>query len=117
MLSSNPIKIASKLITELESLNETPVDYPPNLQKAIKEGRAEADKALGVGGADVMRRLSVNNGSINGGVKINEIPRKCSFMVDLRLPPGLSREQVLPRVEAILDRYPGASYRYDASKQ
>ena len=115
-LSPNPIKIASKLITELESLNEIPVDYPPNLHKAINEGRAEAEKALGVGGADVMRRLSVNIGSINGGVKINVIPRECSFEVDLRLPPGLSHEQVLSRVEDILDRYPGASYeeiRYD----
>jgi succinyl-diaminopimelate desuccinylase len=117
-LSNNPIKIASKIITELESLNDTPVDYPLNLQKAINEGRAEAEKALGVGGADVMRRLSVNIGSIKGGVKINVIPRDCSFMVDLRLPPGLSREQVLSRVEAILDRYSEASYeeiRYDGS--
>lgn len=115
-LSPNPIKIAAKLITELETLNETPVDYPPNLLNAINEGRAEAEKALGTGGADVMSRLSVNIGSITGGVKINVIPRECSFEVDLRLPPGLSREQVLPRVEAILEKYPGASYeemRYD----
>ncbi|MCW4013693.1 MAG: ArgE/DapE family deacylase [Candidatus Bathyarchaeota archaeon] len=115
-LSPNPIKIASKIITELETLNETPVNYPSNLLKAINEGRAEAEKALGDGGADVMSRLSVNIGSIEGGVKINVIPRSCSFELDLRLPPGLSREQVLTHVEAILDKYPGASYeeiRYD----
>jgi len=115
-LSSNPIKIASKIITELETLNDIPVDYPQNLLTAINEGRAEAEKALGEGGADVMSKLSVNIGSITGGVKINVIPRECSFELDLRLPPGLSRKQVLDRVEYILDRYPGASYeeiRYD----
>jgi succinyl-diaminopimelate desuccinylase len=115
-LSPNPVKIAAKLITELETLNETPVNYPENLLQAINEGRAEAEKALGEGGADVMSRLSVNIGTIEGGVKINVIPRTCSFELDLRLPPGLSREDVLPRVQAIIDKYPGASYeelRYD----
>ena len=105
-LSPNPIKIAAKIITELETLNQTPVSYPENLLKAINEGRAEAERALGAGGADVMSRLSVNIGAITGGVKINVIPRTCSFEVDLRLPPGLSREEVLPRVQAILDKYP-----------
>lgn len=115
-LSENPIKIASKLITELETLNEVPVDYPENLRKAIEEGRDEAEKALGTGGADVMSRLSVNIGTIEGGVKVNVIPRECSFEVDLRLPPGLSKQDVLPRVKEIVDMYPGASVeetRYD----
>ena len=115
-LSENPIKIAAKIITELETLNTIPVNYPENLRKAIDEGREEAEKALGAGGADVMRRLSVNIGSIDGGVKVNVIPRECSFEVDLRLPPGLSKEDVLPKVTEIVERSPGASYtevRYD----
>ncbi|TRO60373.1 M20 family peptidase, partial [Candidatus Bathyarchaeota archaeon] len=115
-LSENPIKLAAKIITDLEKLNETPVNYPENLRRAIDEGRAEAERALGPGGADVMSRLSVNIGTITGGVKINVIPRECSFELDLRLPPGLSKEDVLPRIKEIIDRYPGASYtetRYD----
>lgn len=115
-LSSNPIKIASKIITELESLNDIPVDYPENLRKAINEGRAEAEKALGLGGSEVMSRVSVNIGTIEGGVKVNMIPRECSFDVDLRLPPGVSRDHVLPYVDGILEGYPEASFevvRYD----
>ena len=115
-LSVNPIKVASKVITELETLNDIPVPYPDNLRKVIEEGREAAEKALGEGGAEVMSRLSVNIGTIEGGLKVNVIPRECSFEVDLRLPPGLSRETVLPRVEAIVSKYPGASVeenRYD----
>ena len=115
-LSENSIKLAAKIITDLEKLNETPVNYPENLRRAIDEGRAEAERALGSGGADVMSRLSVNIGTITGGVKINVIPRECSFELDLRLPPGLSKEDVLPRVQAIIEKYPGASFtetRYD----
>jgi succinyl-diaminopimelate desuccinylase len=115
-LSVNPIKIASKLITELETLNEIPVPYPENLRKAIDEGHDAAEKALGAGGAEVMSRLSVNIGTIEGGVKVNVIPRECSFEVDLRLPPGLSKEDVLPKVKEIVSRHEGASVevtRYD----
>lgn len=114
--SLNPIKVAARLITDLEELTNTPVDYPENLRRAIDEGRDAAEKALGPGGADVMRRLSVNVGTIEGGVKVNVIPRECGFEVDLRLPPGLSKEDLMPAVREIVDRHPGASAeetRYD----
>ena len=108
--------MASKLITELETLNDTPVPYPENLRKAIDEGHEAAEKALGEGGAEVMSRLSVNIGTIEGGLKVNVIPRECSFEVDLRLPPGLSKDDIMPRVNEIVSKYPGASVevtRYD----
>ena len=115
-LSVNPIKVASKLIIDLETLNDIPVPYPDDLRKAIDEGWEAAEKALGEGGAEVMSRLSVNIGTIEGGLKVNVIPRECSFEVDLRLPPGLSKEDVMPSVEKIVSKHPGASVevmRYD----
>jgi succinyl-diaminopimelate desuccinylase len=114
--SLNPIKVAAKLITDLERLVETPVNYPEALRRAVDEGRDSAEGALGSGGADVMRRLSVNVGTIEGGLKVNVIPRECSFEVDLRLPPGLGKEDVMHGVKEIVDRYRGASVeeiRYD----
>ncbi len=108
-LSVNPIKVASKLITELEALNDIPVPYPENLRKVIDEGHEAAEKALGEGGAEVMSRVSVNIGTIEGGLKVNVIPRECSFEVDLRLPPGLSKDDVLPWVEEIVSRHQSAS--------
>jgi succinyl-diaminopimelate desuccinylase len=115
-MSVNPIKVASKLITALETLNDIPVPYPNNLRKVIDEGWEAAEKALGKGGAEVMSRLSVNIGTIEGGLKVNVIPRECSFDVDLRLPPGLSKKDVMLRVEEIVSKHPGASVevmRYD----
>ena len=115
-LSPNPVKIAAKMATDLESLKEIPVPYPADVKKAIREGRDAAEKALGPGGADVMYHVSVNIGIISGGLKINMIPRECSFEVDLRLPPGLSKDDVMPHVKRIVSSYPGAEVevmRYD----
>jgi succinyl-diaminopimelate desuccinylase len=115
-LSQNAIKIAAKLITDLETLSSIQINYPENLAKAIREGRDAAEKALGAGGADVMEKLSVNIGTISGGLKINMIPSECTFEVDLRLPPGLSKEVTLSNINAICSKYPEAKVeeiRYD----
>jgi succinyl-diaminopimelate desuccinylase len=114
--SANAIKIASRLITDLETLKYIPVHYPENLAKALKEGRDAAERALGRGGADVMSKVSVNIGVCSGGVKVNVIPRECMFEVDLRLPPGLVKEDVMHHVERIVAGYPEAevdAFRYD----
>jgi succinyl-diaminopimelate desuccinylase len=114
--SANAIKIASRLIIELETLNGIPVHYPENLAKALEEGRDAAERALGRGGADVMSRVSVNIGVVSGGVKVNVIPRECVFEVDLRLPPGLVKGDVMRHVERIVGMHPEAKVevmRYD----
>ena len=95
---------------------QTAAQAVESFRKAIEEGKDAAEKALGAGGADVMSRVSVNIGTIEGGLKINVIPRECSFELDLRIPPGLSKDDVLPYVDEIVSRHPGASYmvtRYD----
>src|SRR4030042_5749765 len=114
--SANAIKIASRLVTDLETLKDPPVHYPENLAKALEEGRDAAEKALGRGGADVMAKVRVNGGVFSGGVKGNVIPRECVFEVDLRLPPGLAKEDVMHYVERIVAMYPEAevdAFRYD----
>jgi succinyl-diaminopimelate desuccinylase len=53
---------------------------------------------------------------ISGGLKINMIPRDCTFELDLRLPPGLSNNDIMPHIRQIVSRYPGAEVeeiRYD----
>jgi succinyl-diaminopimelate desuccinylase len=53
-----------------------------------------------------MRRVSVNIGTIQGGVKINMLPAECVLEVDFRLPVGISRAAVIDQVKSILARYP-----------
>lgn len=115
-LSPNPIKIAAKIISDLENLKNLPVKYPETLAETLNEGRREAEIALGAGGFNVMSSLSINVGVINGGVKNNMIPRSCTFEADLRLPPGLSINEVMPHIQSIIERYPEAKIediRYD----
>jgi succinyl-diaminopimelate desuccinylase len=108
-LSKNAIKIAAHLIAELETLSSIPWRLPEDVQSALEEGHDAAEMALGPGGADVMKKVTVNIGSIHGGLKINMVPRECEAEVDIRLPPGLDSATVIPRIKEIVSRYKEAS--------
>lgn len=47
---------------------------------------------------------TLNIGTIDGGLKVNMITSYCIFEGDIRLPIGLSREDVLPVLEEILEK-------------
>ena len=101
-------RIAAALIRDLDAIEAMVPDDPevvrrtltrPDVQKAI-------DESLGAGAAGVVRRVSVNFGVVQGGVKINMLPAECVLDVDFRLPVGIPRAAVLKEVAAILMRYP-----------
>ncbi len=115
-LSSNPVKTAAQMIGEFEALTNLPVPYPDDVASVIREGRDAAELSLGKGGAASMSRVTVNIGTIRGGLKVNMIPRECEFEVDLRLPPGVDKALLMKEINKIASRYPEAAItetRYD----
>jgi succinyl-diaminopimelate desuccinylase len=105
-------KLAASLIQDLQSLEQLVPQEPETVRLTLdKPAVQEAiDLSLGTGAAGVLRRVSVNIGTIQGGVKINMLPAECVLEVDFRLPVGLTRAEVMEKVRAILSRYPMVSY-------
>ncbi|BBK32378.1 succinyl-diaminopimelate desuccinylase [Stella humosa] len=98
---------ATRLIGELERLEDLPVDLPHNVMAAIDEASAAADVAMGQGAGAIVGKVTLNVGLLNGGVKVNMIPSECTFEADIRLPPGMSRERVMAEVERMVGNHPG----------
>ncbi len=109
--SANANRIAASLIADLDRLNDMPVDMPTEMAEylARDEVRACMDKVMGKGAADVALRVTVNTGVIRGGLKVNMIPGDCRIEVDIRLPFGVERADVLSEIDTILENYPEAS--------
>ncbi len=105
-------KLAASLIKDLEAIEAMAPDEPDAVRRTLDraEVRAAADKSLGAGGADVMRRVSVNIGTLQGGVKINMLPAECVLDVDFRPPVGIARAEVMTKVAEIVARYPMVTY-------
>ena len=122
-LSRSATKIAARLVTELEALEDLQPRIPENVARVMGDPavREAIERGLGKGATDVVPRLTVNIGVLQGGVKVNMLPGEAMIEADLRLPVGLPRAEVLAAVEKILARYPevtmeqGKSQNFDAT--
>lgn len=105
-LSRSANKIAAKLILDLEQLTEMTLDEEAGDCPALSEAYAHAEKHLGTGAGKVAQSVVVNIGQIQGGVKVNVLPASCVVHVDIRIPFGLSVEDLLGQVRRIVSAYP-----------
>ncbi len=110
--SASANKIAAQLIRDLEAIEIMQPDEPDVVRDTLDraEVRAATDRALGAGAAQVMRRVSVNIGVMQGGVAINMLPDACVLDIDFRLPVGIARAAVLAQIANIAARYPAVSF-------
>ena len=109
--SKSATKSAMAIAAELERLAEIKPQISDNVRAAIDAGRATMDRAMGPGAGDIVDEVTLNIGTITGGVKVNMVPSSATFEADIRLPLGVTREQVLSEVGKIMQRFPEATVR------
>ncbi|QRM33055.1 ArgE/DapE family deacylase [Microvirga sp. VF16] len=109
-LSRNAVAVAADVIVGLHSLEEfrSPEETP--LSITLQRHAAAIDKAYGAGASKIISSTTVNVGAIKGGVKINMIPAECDFEVDIRIPPGVSHDDVMNRLRAVMAPFPEATF-------
>jgi succinyl-diaminopimelate desuccinylase len=93
------------------------VNAPPDIARHMTDPDvlAAVDRAMGEGTSTIIARPTVNIGTIKGGIKVNMVPELCSFELDIRLPIGLTAEEVMAAMSAIIQRYTEATI--DIQKQ
>ena len=104
-------KIAMTLAAELETLVSIEPEVSDNIQTAIDAGRATMDRAMGEGAGAIVDKVTLNIGTIKGGVKVNMVPSSAVFEADIRLPLGVSRERVLAEVAKIMEKFPEVTFK------
>jgi len=108
--SKSATAIAARVIGELETLTAIPAPEASNLAAALDQAAAVIDKAYGAGAAQIVRRVTVNPGLVQGGLKVNMVAAECRFEVDIRLPNGLEAPAILALVDRIVAQHPEVSY-------
>ena len=107
--SESATKLAQRLIGDLEAVTGIEPKISDNIARSLEAARDSVDKAMGKGAADVVPKVTLNIGVIEGGLKVNMVPFACRFEADIRLPLGVTREQVMTVVHKILGGYPQAT--------
>lgn len=107
----NAIRRMIGLLQDLEELPALDVIVPDDVYRVLEQGRSVVDAMKGEGATDVLLGITVNFGTIRGGLNVNTIPESCLAQVDVRLPQGVSCDRMLEEVDRIVARHPGLSYR------
>ncbi|KUL81643.1 hypothetical protein ZTR_09383 [Talaromyces verruculosus] len=112
------IRAATNFITDvIGAVEGMDVDLPQELidQVSKEEVRELIDETMGAGTSEIILRPTVNVGTIKGGVKVNMIPDTYTFELDIKMPVGLLREEVLNLIQqSIIPKYaPEATIEVD----
>jgi succinyl-diaminopimelate desuccinylase len=105
-MSKSANRIANEIINEIDLISQMPVPQIGNLESLITSASEVIDKEFGDGASKIIRKITVNPGLITGGVKVNMVAAECRFQVDIRVPNGLTKDDIMPKISAITNRYP-----------
>ncbi|MBK7470405.1 MAG: M20/M25/M40 family metallo-hydrolase [Betaproteobacteria bacterium] len=109
--SKSATKTAMALAAALEQLTALVPVLPDHVRQAIDAGRPAMDRVMGAGAGAIVDQVTLNIGTLRGGVKVNMVPSSATFEADIRMPVGISREQVLAVIERIMKDFPEASVK------
>jgi acetylornithine deacetylase/succinyl-diaminopimelate desuccinylase-like protein len=95
----------------LKRLEDLPIAAPPDVTAAILAAKPVSEALSGVGEAETLQRLTVNIGTIQGGVSPNLVPTRARAEADIRLPVGIELAAVEAALHRELDGIEGVSWR------
>ncbi|HSR79850.1 MAG TPA: M20/M25/M40 family metallo-hydrolase [Hyphomicrobiaceae bacterium] len=107
--SKSATKTAMAIAAQLEQLGAIKPQISDNVRSAIDAGRATMDRAMGPGAGAIVDKVTLNIGTIKGGVKVNMVPSSATFEADIRLPLGVGKEEVMAAVGKIMQAFPDAT--------
>ena len=93
-LGDNAIVHLIEALSDLKAMAAMPCPVPPDVMAAMREAQPVSEPISGVGEFNTLSTLTVNIGTIEGGIAVNIIPDRATARLDFRFPPGLTRALV-----------------------
>jgi acetylornithine deacetylase/succinyl-diaminopimelate desuccinylase-like protein len=107
----NAIDRLRRALDGLKRLESLPVEAPGAVTSAIAAAKSVSEALSGDGEAETLQRVTVNIGTIEGGVSPNLVPAQARAAADIRLPVGVSLEAVEAALHLELDACEGVTWR------
>jgi len=107
----NAIDRLRRALDGLKRLESLPVQAPPAVTSAIAAAKSVSEALSGDGEAETLQRVTVNIGTIEGGISPNLVPAQARAAADIRLPVGVSLEAIETALHRELDPCEGVTWR------
>jgi succinyl-diaminopimelate desuccinylase len=108
---ANAIDRLRQALDGLKRLEELPIAAPAEVTSAITAAKSISEELSGNGEAETLQRVTVNIGTIEGGISPNLVPAQARAAADIRLPIGVSLEAVEAALHRELDICEGVTWR------
>lgn len=105
-VSPSATKIAARLIADLEAVTSIEPHPPREVAEVIEQIEEPTERAQGKGAYATVKAVTLNIGTIRGGLKVNMVPGRCTLEADIRLPVGVTKAEIMERVNEVLAGYP-----------
>jgi succinyl-diaminopimelate desuccinylase len=110
-LGENAVDRLRAALDALKSLESLPVAAPESVRQAIAAAKPVSEAISGAGESDVLSRVTVNIGRVEGGTSPNLVPAIARAAADIRLPVGVSTDEVEARLRTALSAIPGVEWK------
>jgi succinyl-diaminopimelate desuccinylase len=99
----NAIERLMEALWRLKEIEKMPLSPILETDSVIDGAFAVSEFLGGEGEANTLKKITVNIGKISGGTSPNLVPDKATASLDIRLPDGVSTEELLRRARECLD--------------
>ena len=107
----NAIDRLRKALDRLKALERLKVEAPPSVTSAIAAAKRISEKLSGKGEARTLGRVTVNIGTIEGGLSPNLVPTHAIAKADIRLPVGITTDVLMAKLDEWLGPMEGVTWR------
>lgn len=94
LAGQNAILDAIKAIEKIQKVWDISINIPEDIQPIVDISKTYMEENERAEYKDVLEKITVNIGTIQGGTKSNVVPDTCTVEVDCRLPFGITQQQV-----------------------
>jgi succinyl-diaminopimelate desuccinylase len=108
---TNAIDRLRGALDRLKDLETIPFQAPPVVTQAIAKAKPISEPLSGAGESEVLQRVTVNIGTIEGGTSPNLVPTHAIARADIRLPVGITTDVLAARLDEWLAPLEGVSWR------
>jgi succinyl-diaminopimelate desuccinylase len=107
----NAIDRLRRALDGLKRIEAIPVTAPATVTAAIMAAKPVSEELSGAGEAETLQRVTVNIGTIEGGISPNLVPARARAAADIRLPVGVSLDALRAALHDEFERCEGVSWR------
>jgi succinyl-diaminopimelate desuccinylase len=108
---ANAIDRLRQALDGLMRLEDLPVAAPAAVTSAIMAAKSISEELSGNGESETLQRVTVNIGTMEGGISPNLVPALARAAADIRLPVGVSLEALEAALHLELDPCQGVTWR------